>query len=103
MCRHADTPTCIPIRIYHHYVFDVARECADTLTRRHAYLLGYIIIMVFGLAADVQMRRHGDHHNYIILQLFYVRIHDESSKEVFNMRLQYESSVGALSILTYQY
>ena len=69
MCQHANMRTCMPIRIYHHYVF--------------------------GLAADVQMRWRGDHQNYIILQLFYVRIHNESSKEVFNMRLQYESSVGA--------
>ena len=69
MCQHADTPTCMPIRIYHHYVF--------------------------GLATDVQMRRRGDHQNYIILQLFFVTIDDDSSKEVFNMRLQYESSVGA--------
>ena len=68
MC-HVNVPTCIPIRIYHHYVF--------------------------GLATDMQTCRRSDHHNYIILQLFYVRIHDESSKEVFNMRLQYESSVGA--------
>ena len=67
----------------------------NVLTRRHVCVLGYIIIMCVGLAADVQTRRWGDHQNYIILQLFYVRIHDESSKEVFNMRLQYESSVGA--------
>ena len=62
-------PTCMPIRIYHHYVF--------------------------GLAADMQTRRRGDHQNYIILKLFFVTIDDDSCKEVFNMRLQYESSVGA--------